>query len=155
MYKRYLTVIIVLVILVGCFFLFFDKPTNKELYQEYLEKLQNVETYDDLNSNNNLNIDVEGEYINNQYHYVLTFTSTTTLNNFKAMAIIDGVSIVSYYPSFGIIDNENINLVNDNAKDNETKGVNLVVTNRDKVETFKVYVSYNSYEYYYLINVGE
>ena len=87
MYKRYLTVIIFLVILVGCFFLFFDKPTNKELYTKYLKKLENASEYANIAQNENLKISIDNEYINNQYHYVITFTSNKTLNNFKALVI--------------------------------------------------------------------
>lgn len=155
MYKRYLTVIIVLVVLVGCFFLFFDKPTNKELYNQYLAKLDNKSEYDNLLENNEVNINIEHSYLNNQYHYVVTFTSKETLNNFKAMVIPSENRSEEYYPSFGIFDNEKVNLVNHDAEENETKGVNLVVSSREKIESFKIYISYNSYEYYYLISVGE
>lgn len=155
MYKRYLTVIMVLIVLVGCFFLFFDKPTNKELYNEYLNKLDNVNEYNNLVDNNELKINIDHSYLNNQYHYVITFTSKATLNNFKAMVIPSENKSEEYYPTFGIFDNENINLVDSDAGEGETKGVNLVISNREKIESFKIYVSYNSYEYYYLISVGE
>ena len=75
------------------------------------------------------------------------------MNNFKAMVISSEIDGKEYYPSFGIIDNKNINLVNDNSEENETKGVNLVVSNREKIKAFKVYVSYNNYEYFYLMNM--
>lgn len=153
MNKRYLIVIVLLVVLVGCFFLFFDKPTNEELYNKYLNKLESRESFDDLKENEDLDIVIDSAYIDNQYHYVLTFTSTITLNNFKALVTIENEDSSEYYPSFGIFDNKNINLVNDEPKDSEVKGVNLVVSNRDKVETFRVYVSYNNYEYFYSINV--
>ena len=58
-----------------------------------------------------------------------------------------------YYPTFGIVDNQNINLVKDNPLENETKGVNLVVSNEVEIESFKIYVSYDGYEYYYLLEV--
>lgn len=154
MNKRYFTVIIFLIILVGCFFLFFDKPTNKELYTKYYKKINNASEYSKLKDNKDLNIVIDSEYINNQYHYVVTFTSNKTLNNFKAM-VVSLANNEKYYPSFGIIDNENINLVTDNPSDNETKGVNLVVSSVEKVETFKIYVSYDNGEYYYLMNVGD
>lgn len=155
MYKRYLIVFLFLAILVGCFFLFFDKPTNKDLYKEYYEKLDKVSDYNDLNDNNDLHIVIDTEYINNQYHYVVTFTSTKTLNNFKALVLPKDNRSEEYYPTFGIFDNNNINLVDSDAKEGETKGVNLVISNREKIQAFKVYVSYDSYEYYYLINVEE
>ena len=155
MYKRYLTVIIVLIVLVGCFFLFFDKPTNKELYTEYFNKLESNSEYDSLVDNDEIKINIEHSYLNNRYHYVVTFTGTTTLNNFKAMVVPNESKVDEYYPSFGILDNENVNLVASEAGKNEAKGDNLVISNRDKIEAFKIYVSYNSYEYYYLISVGE
>lgn len=155
MFKRYLIVFIFLAILVGCFFLFFDKPTNKDLYNEYLTKLERKESFDNINDNSELKIVVDNKYINNQYHYVVTFTSKATLNNFKALVIPNNNISEEYYPSFGIIDNKNINLVDSDAKEGETKGVNLVVSNKEEIETFKVFVSYNSYEYYYLIDMGE
>lgn len=155
MSKRYITVITVLVTLVACFFLFFDKKSNKEIYTEYITKLENASTYSDLSSNGDLKVAVSSDYINNQYHYVLTFTSTKTLSSFKALAMTQNMNHNEYYPSFGIFDNKNIDLVNDNVGDNQTKGVNLVISNKEEVEAFKVYVSYNNYEYYYLISVEE
>jgi hypothetical protein len=154
MYKRYLTIIIVLATLVGCFFLFFDKPTNKNLYNEYYNKLNYASDYDFLLENKNLNISVQNGYINNQYHYVFTFTSNKTLNNFKALVIpVDGGE--EFYPSFGIIDNVNVNLVDNGAKENETKGVNLVLSNRENIDLVKIYVAYDGYEYYYLMSTTE
>ena len=155
MYKRYLTVFMFFVTLVGCFFLFFDKSSNKELYNDYFNRLDNATEFADLSSNSDLNINIDCEYIKNQYHYVITFTSNTTLNNFKAMVIPTDDAKASYYPSFGIFDNENINLVQSKNDVNETKGVNLVVSKREKVEAFKIYVSYNNYEYYYKVMMEE
>lgn len=122
---------------------------------EYLSKLESANTFNELSQNEELKINVDSKYINNQYHYVITFTSKATLNNFKALAIPSNNISEEYYPSFGIFDNENINLVDSDEKDGETKGVNLVVSNREKIESFKVYVSYNNYEYYYLLDLGE
>jgi hypothetical protein len=147
--KRYLTIFTFFVTLVGCFFLFFDKSSNKELYNDYFSRLDNATVFANLSENNDLNISIDSEYINNQYHYVITLTSNTTLNNFKAMAIPSEYSAGEYYPSFGIFDNLNINLVQNKSEENETKGVNLVLSKREKVEAFKIYVSYNNYEYYY------
>ncbi len=155
MYKRYLTIIMVLITLVVCFFLFFDKRTNKELYTEYLNKINKQEDFMDISNSKDLKVKVEHEYINNQYHYVVTLNSNKTLNNFKVLIVPSEKKNDKYYPSFGIFDNENINLVENDASENETKGVNLVVSSREKIETFKVYVSYDSYEYFYLINVEE
>ena len=155
MYKRYLTVLVFFATLVGCFFLFFDKPTNKELYKECYEKLDKISNYNNLSDNEDLHIVIDSEYISNQYHYVATFTSTKTLNNFKALVLPNENRSAEYYPTFGIFDNENINLVDSDAKEGETKGVNLVVSNREKIKAFKIYVSYNNCEYFYLINVEE
>ena len=153
--KRYLTIFTFFVTLVGCFFLFFDKSSNKELYTDYFNRLNNATTFANLSDNKDLNIHIDSEYINNQYHYVITLTSNATLNNFKAMAIPSEHSVGEYYPSFGIFDNVNINLVQTKNDDNETKGVNLVLSKREKIEAFKIYVSYNNYEYYYNVTVEE
>lgn len=155
MNKRYLTVLMFLAILVGCFFLFFDKPTNKEIYDKYLNMIASEREYDDLSSNNELNINVENQYINEQYHYVVSFTPNTTLNNFKAFVVVDEKEKEVYYPSFGIVDNHNINLVDEKNADNEAEGINLVVNNKEKIEKLKIYVSYNNYEYFYLMNMEE
>lgn len=155
MYKRYITVFTFFITLVGCFFLFFDKPSNKELYTDYLHRLENATQFANLNDNHDLNINIDNKYINNQYHYVITLTSNATLNNFKAMVIPNENNKSSYYPSFGIFDNENINLVENKTHDNETKGVNLVISNREKIDSFKIYVSYNNYDYYYKVILEE
>ena len=155
MYKRYLVVFTFFITLVGCFFLFFDKSSNKELYTDYFNRLNNATQFADIDENHELNINVESAYIQNQYHYIVTFTSNATLNNFKAMVVPSEDNTGEYYPSFGIFDNENINLVQSKNSESETKGVNLVVTNREKLEAFKIYVSYNNYEYYYMYVMGE
>lgn len=155
MSKRYLTILTFLAILVGCFFLFFDKPTNKEMYTQYLTKIESKKDYDDLRNNTQLNIELENQFINNQYHYVFTFTSNEMLNNFKAFVVSGERNSEVYYPSFGIIDNQNVNLVKEKSNENETAGVNLVVSNKEKIEEFKIYVSYNNYEYFYLMKVEE
>ena len=135
--------------------MFFDKSSNKELYIDYFNRLNNATTFADLSENTELNIHVDFKYVNNQYHYVITFTSNATLNNFKAMAIPSEYVAGEYYPSFGIFDNLNINLVQTKNEENETKGVNLVLSKREKIESFKIYVSYNNYEYYYNLSVEE
>ena len=152
MQKRYLIILSVFITLVGCFFLFFDKPSNQELYNKYYHKIEKRENFDSLNSNDKLNVNLESKNINNEYHYVLTFTSNEKLNNFKVL-VVDSKMNDEYYPTFGIVDNQNINLVKDNPLENETKGVNLVISNEAEIESFKIYVSYDGYEYYYLLEV--
>ena len=152
MQKRYLIILSVFITLVGCFFLFFDKPSNQELYNKYYHKIEKRENFDSLNSNDKLNVNLESKNINNEYHYVLTFTSNEKLNNFKVL-VVDSKMDDEYYPTFGIVDNQNINLVKDNPLENETKGVNLVISNEAEIESFKIYVSYDGYEYYYLLEV--
>ncbi len=154
MYKRYITILLFFLVLVGCFFLFFDKKDNKKLYTEYFNKLDSTTHYNNLDENDNLNVKIDSDYINNQYHYVINFTSNSTLANFKALVIPSSNRENDFYPSFGIFDNKDISLVNNDAKKGETKGVNLVISNKQKVESLKVYVSYNNQEYYYLLNVG-
>lgn len=152
MQKRYLIILSVFITLVGCFFLFFDKPSNQELYNKYYNKIERRESFDSLDSNNKLNVNVESKRIDNEYHYVLTFTSDEKLNNFKVL-VVDSKMDDEYYPTFGIVDNQNINLVKDNPLENETKGVNLVISNEVEIESFKIYVSYDGYEFYYLLDV--
>jgi hypothetical protein len=152
MNKRYFIILSVLVALIGCFFLFFDKPSNGELYEKCYAKLERQEKFDDIANNDDLNVEVASDFINNEYHYVLTFTSNEKLNNFKVM-VVDAEMDDEYYPTFGIFDNLNINLVKDNPGESDTKGVNLVVSNEDEIESFKIYVSYDGFEYYYLLAV--
>ena len=54
---------------------------------------------------------MESKLIDNEYHYVLTFTSDEKLNNFKVL-VVDSKMDDEYYPTFGIVANQNINLVN-------------------------------------------
>ena len=153
MYKRYLPIVSVLIALIVCFFLFFDKPTKKETYNKYFNKIESVENFDNIKDNSKINIEIRDDYLNNRYSYVITFTSNETLTNFKAMVIANPYNETSYYPSFGIIDNEGIDLVNGKVSEKTSQGVNLVVTSLDKIETFKVYVSYDNQEYYYFMGV--
>lgn len=152
MQKRYMIIITVLITLVGCFFLFFDKPSNEELYNKYYTKLERQDTFIPLTGDENVKINIDSDFINEKYHYVLTFTSVEKLNNFKAM-VVDSAMDDEFYPTFGIFDNLNINLVKDNPGEDETRGINLVISSDDEIESFKIYVSYDGNEYYYLLNV--
>ena len=144
-------VIMVFIALVGCFFLFFEKPTNKKLYTQYFDKVNGAKEYDILSENEDLNISLESDYYRNQYHYVITITSNKKLTNFKAIAIDSNVR-QEYYPSFGLFDNQNVDLVTGSPSENETKGVNLVISYKDKIESIKIYVSYGSEEHFYLLD---
>ena len=152
MQKRYLIILTVLITLVGCFFLFFDEPSNEELYDKYYSKIVENKEFKNIETNDKLNVKVESKFINEEYHYVITFTSNGELNNFKVMAV-DSKKDDEYYPSFGIFDNQNINLVNDSPGEGETRGVNLVISDDEEISSFEIYVSYDGYEYYYLLDV--
>ena len=152
MQKRYFVILSVLVALIGCFFLFFDEPSNEELYNKCYNKIVNNEEFSNVDTNEKLNVSLEHDFINEKHHYVITFTSNTKLNNFKAM-VVDSKMDDEYYPSFGVFDNQNINLVNGSISENETKGVNLVISDDEEIESFKIYVSYDGYEYYYILTV--
>ena len=95
MSKRYLTVITVLFVLVGCFFLFFDKPTSKELYNKYFEKIERRSEFNNLEDNNELNIQIDHEYINNQYHSKELDVFTETM--FSTFVKKDTVLTHGYY----------------------------------------------------------
>lgn len=152
MQKRYFVILSVLITLVGIFFLFFDEPSNEELYNKYYSKIVENEEFVDVSSNSKLNVNLDSDFINNKYHYVITFTSNQKLNNFKVMAV-DSKKDDEYYPSFGIFDNQNINLVNTSPGEGETRGVNLVISDSEEIASFEIYVSYDGYEFYYLLEV--
>ena len=152
MNKRYFIILSVLITLIGCFFLFFDKPSNAELYNACYRKIENRSDFADISSNGAINVVIDSKIINHEYHYVATITSNEKLNNFKAM-LVDSKMNDEYYPSFGVFDNLNINLVTTSPGEGETKGVNLVISSEEEIESFKIYVSYNGNEYYYLLEV--
>lgn len=152
MQKRYFVILSVLITLVGVFFLFFDEPSNEELYNKYYSKIVENEEFVDVSGNSKLNVNLDSDFINNKYHYVITFTSNQKLNNFKVMAV-DSKKDDEYYPSFGIFDNQNINLVNTSPGEGETRGVNLVISDSEEIASFEIYVSYDGYEFYYLLEV--
>ncbi|MBR3891505.1 MAG: hypothetical protein IKJ30_05510 [Bacilli bacterium] len=152
MQKRYFVILSVLITLVGIFFLFFDEPSNEELYNKYYSKIVENEEFVDVSGNSKLNVALDSDFINNKYHYVITFTSNQKLNNFKVMAV-DSKKDDEYYPSFGIFDNQNINLVNTSPGEGETRGVNLVISDSEEIASFEIYVSYDGYEFYYLLEV--
>ena len=152
MQKRYFVILSVLITLVGIFFLFFDEPSNEELYNKYYSKIVENEEFVDVSGNSKLNVNLDSDFINNKYHYVITFTSNQKLNNFKVMAV-DSKKDDEYYPSFGIFDNQNINLVNTSPGEGETRGVNLVISDSEEIDSFEIYVSYDGYEFYYLLEV--
>ena len=67
--------------------------------------------------------------------------------------LVDSEMDDEYYPSFGVFDNLNINLVPTPPGEGETRGVNLVISSIEEIESFKMYVCYDGIEYYYLLNV--
>jgi len=152
MNKRYFIILSVLITLIGCFFLFFDKPSNAELYNACYKKIEKQSQFASVDSNDKINVVLDSQVINHEYHYVVTITSNEKLNNFKAM-LVDSKMDDDFYPSFGVFDNLNINLVNTSPGEGETKGVNLVISSEEEIESFKIYVSYNGNEYYYLLEV--
>lgn len=152
MNKRYLIILSVLITLVGCFFLFFDKPSNAELYNECYKKIEKQTVFASIDTNDDINVVVDYKVINEEYQYVVTITSNEKLNNFKTM-LVDSEMDEEYYPSFGVFDNLNINLVTSSPAEKETKGINLVISSEEEIVSFKLYVSYNGNEYYYLLEV--
>ena len=54
MHKRYFVILSVLITLVGCFFLFFDEPSNEELYDKYYNKIVENEEFNNLNTNSKI-----------------------------------------------------------------------------------------------------
>ena len=155
MYKRYIIVGLVFLLLVGAYFIFFDDKKNND-YEEYYIKLIEKDNYSDSLSGVNLEI-VENLEISGKYSYIITFDNVSVLNNDVKILVSDGSEYKDdYFPSFGIVDNKGYSIIpaSESKGDKQVKGVNLAILESEKINYLLIYYSSNNHEQFVRINVS-
>ena len=157
MYKRYIIVGLVFFLLVGAYFIFFNKDNGDKDYKEYYDRLVEREEYSE--SLNGVSLTILENLDNGKYSYIVTFDNVSTKQSNVKILIADGNSSkdkMEYYPSFGIVDNEGYSIIlsSEEKKDKEVKGVNLTIVDSDKIEYLLIYFSGNGNEQFVRVKVS-
>ena len=159
MYRRYIIIGVVFFLLIGAYFVFFDKKEDKNDYKEYYAKL--VERQEFKSYLDDVNIDIEEvDEGNSKYTYILTFDGVTSTKSDVKILVLDAECSkehIEIFPSFGIVENEGYSLVKsgeENIQDKHLKGVNLTVIEEDKIDYFIIYFSSNGVEEFAKVQVS-
>ena len=160
MYRRYIIVGAVFFILIGAYFIFFDKDKENDDYEKYYNKLVVNDTFVNYLDDVNLNIqEIGGE--NDKYTYTITFDGVSEdKNNIKILALADNCSKdkLEKFPSFGIISNKGYSLVKEGNEDEENKrlkGINLVIIDKEKINGFIIYFACDDNEQFVKAQVND
>lgn len=143
MYRRYIVVGVVFFILIGAYFVFFDKKDNND-YKKYYNKLVERENFSSYLNDVNLNIE-EVMQDNLKYTYIITLDNVTEKKENIKILVLDEKcekGNLEYFPSFGIIDHKGYSFVKLGEEDEEKKllkGVNLSIADKDKIDNFIIY----------------
>ena len=158
MYRRYFIIGFVFFLLVGAYFVFFNKDNNGKEYNKYYKKLVDRETY-----NNNLNgvsLSIYEIIENDGYVYSVIFDDVNEKeNNIKVLVVEANVSKddVEYFPSFGIIDNYGCALIpqggQTSAKEKEMLSLNIEYSER--IEYLLIYFNGNGEEQFVKVKVSD
>lgn len=160
MYRRYIIVGIVFFLLIGSYFIFFNKKDNSEQYEKYYNKLVEREEFTNYLDDVNLSIK-EIEEDDSKYTYTITFDGvTSTKSNIKILVLDERCSKdkIDNFPSFGIIDNEGYSLVkagNEDVENKLLKGINLIAIKREKIDYFIIYFSNDNNEQFAKLKVSD
>lgn len=155
MYRRYIIVGIVFFLLVGAYFIFFNKESEDKEYQEYYTRLVEKETYS--NSLEGIDLSITESEENGKYSYIVTIDNPNSkMDDVKVLVIEDTASKdVKYFPSFGIVDNKGYTLVlnDEEIEEKKVKGLNLIILDSKKIENLLIYFSGNNKEQFVKVRV--
>lgn len=158
MYRRYIIVGVVFFLLIGAYFVFFDRRETKNDYQKYYNKL--VEREEFLSYLDDVNVNIE-EIVQSEsvYTYVVTFGGVTSKKeNIKILVLDENCSKekVEIFPSVGIVSDKGYSLVREGEQDKENNlyeyGV-LTIANKEKIDNFIIYFSSKGVEQFAKIAV--
>lgn len=153
-FRRYLIIGIVLIVLVASYFLFFFSPIKTNDYNLYYNKL--VSNQDFIESTDIFDITIDEELRDNSnYDYIVTFDNFSYRVDYVKILIIDENAIndenIIYFPSFGILKDEEYSFDKEENYDidnNVLKGTNLIVLDKEKIDYFLIYFNYSNNELY-------
>ena len=159
MYRRYIIVCVVCFLLIGAYFMFFDKDEHENDYEEYYTKLVERDEFADYLNDVNLNIEEVFDE-NFKYSYIIVFDGVNEIKEDVKILVLEenwSEEEIEYFPSFGIIANFGYSLVkegNENEENKLIKGISLSISNVDKIENFIIYFSSNGVEEFVKIPVN-
>ena len=155
MYRRYFVVGLVFLLLVGAYFVFFDKDNSDNEYEVYFSKLVNADNY--VDSLSGVDLEVYEVETSGKYVYTMVFSEVLKKeSNIKVLVMDDSQKDdYGYYPSFGIIDNKDCSLVPSGSekKVNESEGLSLTMEYDKKIEWLRIYFASESGEQFARIRV--
>ena len=160
MYRRYIVVGIVFFLLIGAYFVFFDKKAGSNDYEKYYNKLVKREEFNSYLDDVNINVEEQFDAENSRYSYSVFFDGVNEVKeNIKILILDENCSKgkIEYFPSFGIIDNKGYSLVKEGNEDRANKlleGVRLSVSNKNKIDYFIIYFSSDNIEQFARIAVS-
>lgn len=158
MYRRYLIIGLVFLLLIGAYFVFFDKDKSDKEYEKYYKKLVEKGTYSD--SLEDVSVNIYESSKNGKYIYSITLDNVSEKQSNVKVLIVDSNASkdkIDFFPSFGIIDNKGYALVpeGETSKDNEKEGLLLTTEYNSKIEYMLVYFCGNGEEQYIKIKVSD
>ena len=160
MYRRYIIVGAVFLLLVGVYFAFFNDKKGGNEYEKYYNKLVKNEEFSTYLDDVNVSVE-EVDEGNNKFSYVVTFDGVSENQNNVKILVLDAdcnKEKVEEFPSFGIISEKGFSLVKngeENSQNKKIKGVNLIVVDEEEIDYFIIYFSSDKQEKFIKIQVGE
>lgn len=153
MYRRYIIVGLVFFLLIGAYFVFFDKDKGNKEYEKYYNKLVEKDQYSDVLDGIELSI-IEVEE-NNKYDYMITFDNASEKKENVKILVVNPDDEGKYFPSFGMLDNKGYSIVcnGEISEEKDIKGVNLTILDSEKIEYLLIYFSSNNNEQFVKVNV--
>lgn len=159
MYRRYIIVGVVFFLLIGAYFVFFDKKEDKNDYEKYYNKLVERQEFKSYLDDVNINIE-EIDEGNSKYSYIVTFDGVSSTKSDVKILVLDEECTkdnMEVFPSFGIVENKGYSLVKDgeeNIDNKQLKGVNLTILDENEIDYFIIYFSSNGVEEFAKVQVS-
>lgn len=160
MYRRYIVVGVVFFLLIGAYFIFFDKKSNDNEYEKYYNKLLNRTEFSSYLNDVNINIE-EIEQENSKYTYTITFGGVTEKKeNIKILVLDEKCSKenVEVFPSIGIVSDKGYSLVKEGEQDTNNKLYEigaLSIADKEKIDIFLIYFNSNGREEFVKVKVSD
>ena len=158
MYRRYFIIGFVFLLLIGAYFIFFNKDNNGNDYDEYYKKLVDRETYSERL--NGVPISIYESIDDGEYVYSVIFDDVEEKESNVKVLIVDSATIkdeIKYFPSFGIIDSKGCSLIPEGTESSakEKEMLSLNIEYGERIEYMLIYFNGNSEEQFVRIKVSD
>lgn len=158
MYRRYFIIGFVFFLLIGAYFVFFDKESENNDYDIYYKKLADREYYSD--EIEGVDISIFENEDNGTYIYSIIIDNVKEKeSDIKVLILDENVTKgdVKYFPSFGIVDNKGCSLIptglDGGAKEKDM--LSLSMEYNAKIEYILIYFNGNNEEQFAKIKVSD